>query len=428
MKFYLLHPRDQLVAIMHRIYRNGMTTLSGGNLSIREENGDMWITPSGGDKGNLTPHDIVLVRADGTVVDPHQPSSELPFHRAIYAQRPDLRAVVHAHSPALVAFSIARQIPDTSIIPQAQEICGIVGYAPYALPGTRQLGDTIAATFGRGHNLVLLENHGVAAGGPDLLTAFHRLETLDFCARTLLHAQRLAPISTLSDEQLQLLGSDSNLLPEFIPDGHGSRERELRRQVVETVQRAVSRYLMMSTEGVVSARVDDHSFLITPTGMDRGSLELEDIVLIRDGQREAGKLPSRSVCMHIAIYDTHPDIACVITAQPPCATAFAIGSQPLDTRTIPESYIMLRDIPVFPYGAQFRDPQRVADAIAIDRPVLLLRNDAILTAGQSVLQAFDRLEIAEFSAKSLIDAQALGEFSPLGKQEIAEINKKFQLS
>ncbi|HUW11566.1 MAG TPA: class II aldolase/adducin family protein, partial [Anaerolineae bacterium] len=62
------------------------------------------------------------------------------------------------------------------------------------------------------------------------------------------------------------------------------------------------------------------------------------------------------------------------------------------------------------------------------RPVLLLRNDAILTAGQSVLQAFDRLEIAEFSAKSLIDAQALGEFSPLGKQEIAEINKKFQLS
>jgi len=428
MKFHLLHPRDQLVAIMNRIYHSGMTTLSGGNLSIREENGDLWITPSGGDKGNLTPNDIVLVQADGTVVGAHQPSSELPFHRAIYAQRPDLRAVAHAHSPALVSFSIARQIPDTSIIPQAQEICGVVGYAPYALPGTDQLGDTIAATFGQGHNLTLLENHGVAAGGPDLLTAFHRLETLDFCARTLLHAQRLAPISTLSDEQLQLLGSESNALPEFIPDTHSSRERELRRQVVETVRRAVSRYLMMSTEGVVSARVDDRSFLITPTGMDRVSLELEDIVLIQDGRREAGKMPSRSVCMHIAIYDTHPDIACVITAQPPCATAYAIGSQPLDTRTIPESYIMLRDIPVFPYGAQFRDPQRVADAIAIDRPVLLLRNDAILTVGQSVLQAFDRLEVAEFSAKSLIDAQALGEFSPLGKQEIAEIDKKFQLT
>jgi L-fuculose-phosphate aldolase len=295
------------------------------------------------------------------------------------------------------------------------------------MPGTKELGDTIAATFGRGHNLTLLENHGVAAGGPDLLTAFHRLETLDFCARTLLHAQRLAPISTLSDEQLQLLGSECNFLPEFTPESHGSRERELRQQVVETVRRAVDRYLMMSTEGVVSARVDDRSFLITPTGMDRGSLELEDIVLIRDGQREAGKLPSRSVCMHIAIYDTHPDIDCVITAQPPCATAYAIGSQPLDTRTIPESFIMLRDIPVFPYGAQFSDPQRVADAIALDRPVLLLRNDAILTVGQSVLQTFDRLEIAEFSAKSLIDAQALGEFSPLGKQEIAAIKKKFQL-
>ena len=72
---------------MNRIYRNGMTTLSGGNLSILEENGDMWITPAGVDKGTLLPQDIVCVRGDGTVDGPHRPSSEYPFHRAIYRKR-----------------------------------------------------------------------------------------------------------------------------------------------------------------------------------------------------------------------------------------------------------------------------------------------------------------------------------------------------
>jgi len=102
---------------MNRIYRNGMTTLSGGNLSIKDTNGDIWITPAGVDKGQLTANDIMCVQADGSVVGPHRPSSEYPFHRAIYAQRPDLCAIVHAHPPAMVTFSIVRQIPETSIIP-----------------------------------------------------------------------------------------------------------------------------------------------------------------------------------------------------------------------------------------------------------------------------------------------------------------------
>jgi L-fuculose-phosphate aldolase len=90
-------------------------------------------------------------------------SSEHPFHRAIYAERPDLRAIVHAHPPALVSYSIVRQVPNTRIIPQANRVCGTVGFAPYALPGSERLGEQIAATFGQGHNIVILENHGVTS-------------------------------------------------------------------------------------------------------------------------------------------------------------------------------------------------------------------------------------------------------------------------
>src|SRR6188768_440539 len=96
----LVHPRDEIMQTMERIYRYRMTTTSGGNLSIREQNGDIWITPARIDKGNLTRQDIVRVAADGTVDGLHRPSSEFPFHRAIYHARPDIRAIVHAHPVA----------------------------------------------------------------------------------------------------------------------------------------------------------------------------------------------------------------------------------------------------------------------------------------------------------------------------------------
>ena len=80
MKFELLHPKDQLVMMMDRIYRYGLTTTSGGNISILDGDGDIWITPGGIDKGSLTREDIVCVKPDGTVLSKHKPSVELPFH------------------------------------------------------------------------------------------------------------------------------------------------------------------------------------------------------------------------------------------------------------------------------------------------------------------------------------------------------------
>lgn len=426
MNFHLLHPRVQLVTIMNRIYYGGMTTLSGGNLSIKDENGDLWITPAGVDKGQLTPQDIMRVRADGSIEGPHRPSSEYPFHRAIYAQRPDLRAVVHAHPPALVSFSIARKIPETHLIPQAQSVCGTVGYAPYALPGGEQLGQNIAAAFAEGFNMVLLENHGIAAGGPDLLTAFQRLETLEFCARAEIRAHGLGkPVNVLTEKQLALFDRASHLLPEFVPQEHSSQERFLRQQIVKIVHRAYERQLMISTEGVVSARIDNRSFLITPTGLDRRCLDIEDIVLIAEGQREKGKLPSRSVSLHQTIYQRHPEIGCIITAQSPNIMAYAITGAPFDTRTIPESYILLRSVPVLPCGALYTEPEQVVSALSDGTPVVLFQNDCVLTVGRNALQAFDRLEVAEFSARALVDTALIGALVPMGTQEIRELEAHF---
>lgn len=426
MSFNLLSPREQLARIMGRIYAAGLTTLSGGNLSIKDRDGSIWITPSGVDKGKLTPNDIMRVFPDGTVHGPHRPSLEYPFHKAIYERRPDFNAVVHAHPPALVTFSIARTMPDTRIIPQAEQVCGRLGYAPYALPGSEMLGANIAAAFENSES-VLLENHGAVAGGETLLEAYQRMETLDFCGRTLLRARALGVACGLTDEQLALFEQYTDPLPEYDLELHSSNELELRGQVANIVSRAVERQLMIATEGVISARVDERSFLITPTGQDRQYIDAGDLVLIRNGMREWGKNPSRSTRMHMALYAKHPGINAIITAQPPNATAYAVTACHFDSRSIPESYVMLRDVPLIPYGTHFTDPQSVATVVSPRRPVALIQNDCVLTLGSSVLQAFDRLEVLEFSARSLIDTLSLGALVPMGDDALDDLRRAFAL-
>jgi len=93
----LTHPAERIVRAMERIYRYRMTTTSGGNLSIRDESGDIWITPARVDKGSLQREDIICVKADGTVEGRHPPPSEFPFHRGIYVRRSDVKAVIRAH-------------------------------------------------------------------------------------------------------------------------------------------------------------------------------------------------------------------------------------------------------------------------------------------------------------------------------------------
>ena len=428
MKFDLLHPADQLVMIMERIYGYGLTTTSGGNLSIHDDNGDIWITPSGIDKGSLTRKDIIRVAPDGTIEGPHKPSIELPFHQSVYKHRPDVKAVLHAHPPALVSFSIARKIPDTSLIPNAHQICGKVGMATYAIPGSRELGKNISAVLAEGIDTVLLENHGIVIVGEDLFQAFMRFETLDFCARLEIKSRQIGEPRSLTQQQLALVKKKQQLsISSFVPKGHSSQEREGRRQMCELIHRAYDQQLFTSTQGTFSQRLTDESFLITPYMVDRKYIEASDIVRIDRGWCEQGKTPSRSVLLHQKIYERQPEIHSVIIAHPPNIMAFGISDHPFDSRTIPESYIMLRTVPLLPFGTIFLEPEKVADTLSPKAPLAMIANDCLIASGTSLLQAFDRLEVAEFSAKALIDTKDIGGLVPISDDEILALNKMLDL-
>jgi L-fuculose-phosphate aldolase len=423
----LIHPRDQIMRTMERIYRYRMTTTSGGNLSIRCDNGDVWITPARIDKGALRREDIVCQHSDGTVDGPHRPSSELPFHLAIYGVRPDLGAIVHAHPVALVAFSICRRVPDTRLFHQAAGVCGLVGFAPYALPGSIELGRNIAAAFADGAHCVILENHGVVVGGSDLQQAFERFETLEFTAKTIIKAGHLGAVRMLGEDELRLARTSGESLPTFDPPPADAPELELRRQLCDFVRRGYRQRLMISTEGSFSARVDERRFLITASNVDRHSIEVGDIVLIEEGRCESRRNPSRAARLHEAIYRRHPSVKAIVNAYPVNATAFAVTDRALDARTIPESFLFLRDVDRIGFGAQFTDPAQVADRPWARRPAALLANDGVMVAGTSILDAFDRLEVLESTAEAIINARPLGEVAPMSDAVIGELIRAFGL-
>ena len=427
----LVHPRDAIRETMDRIYRYRMTTTSGGNLSIRDESGAIWISPARVDKGALERRDIVCVSDDGSGGDIvnglHPPSSEFPFHKAIYQARPDIRAIVHAHPVALVAFSICGQTPDTRLYHHAHSVCGKVGFAPYACPGSEQLGANIAATFKQGFDSVILENHGVVVGGDNLPAAFQRFEALEFSGKTLVKANQLGDIHYLTQQQLAEAEARTVNFDSYQPEVADAHERELRRELCEFVRRGCRQRLLISTEGSFSTRMHGNTFLITPTQQDRELLTVDDLVLVNGDFREADKRASRAARAHQAIYEQHPEVNAIVIAHPVNATAFSVTGVELNVRTIPESYVFLQDVQRIPQGLAHRDAPACANFVSPSTPAAILENDGVLVTGRSVLDAFDRLEVLESTAEAVINAGPLGPVTPMPDTVIDELKAAFDL-
>lgn len=432
MDFNMLHPADQIVMIMNRLYGYGMTTTSGGNLSIKDSEGIVWISPSGVDKGNLRREDIMKIYPDGKIEGIHKPSVEYPVHLSIYESRPDIDAVLHAHPPALVSFSLVRKNPNTALIPQAGMLCREIAMAEYAVPGSEELGKNISACFETGVNVVMLENHGVIVGASTLFSAFMSFEMLDFCAQIEINAHTISDkITFLSEKHMAMYRLKmAPMMDEYINSTPTSEELEVRREMCTLIKRAYDKRLFTSGQGTFSRKLSDGSFVITPYKMDRKYLEPKDLVRIDTGKfrKESGKKPSRSVVLHSKIYETIPELDSIIIAQPPNIMSFAVTDAEFDARLIPESYMMLKNVRKFPFGSSFMQPELMARELSLKNPVCIVENDCVIVGGTSLLNAYDRLEVMEYSAKAVIDAHRIGcDIFKITDEEVKVIEKVFNL-
>lgn len=198
--------RKEIIEYGRKLVECGLTKGTGGNLSVfNHDEGLMAITPSGIDFFEIKEEDIVIVDAEGEVVEGSRtPSSEWEMHLRTYLARPEMSAVIHAHTTYATALAcLRRTLPATHYM---VAVAGVdVRVADYATYGTHEL--AVNAVKGmEGRNAVLLANHGILAGSTDLLNAFNIIEEVEYCAKVYCIAKSVGdPVELEMDEMTGML-------------------------------------------------------------------------------------------------------------------------------------------------------------------------------------------------------------------------------
>lgn len=422
-----MKPNETIVYYINRVYAKNLTTTSGGNLSVMDSEGNIWITPSGKDKGTLKEEDICCVRPDGTVIGDYKPSIELPFHTLIYKLRPDVKAVLHVHSPMLVTYSLFNRAPLINILPGSYNMCGRIGLSRYDIPGSIELGRQIADVIKDGYDSIMMENHGVVLVAKDMATAYDRLETLENAAAINIKARMLSDnINTLTvkDMKIALRRPSYDYTVRTEAD---AEENALRKKICEFARRCYVHDFFTVAGGTISARLNENTFLITPNRYDRSRLRPQQIVKVTDGKCEKGKRADSNYRIHMAIYNSKDYVNSIFTCTPPNIMAYAVTGEPINSRTIPESYINMRDIVRLPYATEYTDINTLTAALSPATPIALIDNSELIATGESIVKAFDRVEVTEVTAKTLILSRALGEPTNISDSEIDKIDRAFNL-
>ncbi|MDF2857224.1 MAG: aldolase [Neobacillus sp.] len=175
--------KKQICEIGKRVYEKGFVAANDGNISIRIDENEFLITPTGISKGSLTTDMIVKVDGDGNVLEgDYKPTSEMKMHLMVYKERPDIHAIVHVHPPYATAFAIAGIPLDQAIMPESVVYLGTIPIAEYGTPSTEEVPNAVKKHV-HNHQGVLLENHGALTWGKDLDHAYYLMESLEFSAK-----------------------------------------------------------------------------------------------------------------------------------------------------------------------------------------------------------------------------------------------------
>lgn len=198
----------------------------------------------------------------------------------------------------------------------------------------------------------------------------------------------------------------------------------LRREIVEAGRRVYNRNFVASNDGNISARLDQRRVVITPSGVSKGFLEPDDLVVVDcEGKPlEGRKKPSSELFMHLRIYKERPDVNGVVHAHPPKATGFAVAGIPLTQCVLPEVIVSLGGIPLAEYGTpgtgEFYEP--VLKYLK-DYDAFLLENHGALTIGPDVMAAYFRMETLEHFAHIALTAIQLGNLNTLKASDVQKL-------
>jgi len=200
--------RDQICDIGRRIYLKDMVAANDGNISAKLAEGSFICTPTGVSKGYMTTEMLCKINEKGELVERNsqgfRPSSEIKMHLKIYEKRGDINAVVHAHPLHATAHAICHIPLDKQIMPEATISLGIVPIAEYGAPSTTELPESLLPYLEE-YDAVLLANHGAVTYGEDVISAYYKMESLEFYAKLLYLASNIGTPRELPPERVTQL-------------------------------------------------------------------------------------------------------------------------------------------------------------------------------------------------------------------------------
>jgi L-fuculose-phosphate aldolase len=199
--------RDGIVEVGRRLYARGYVASNDGNISVRLDEGRLLTTPKSVSKGFMTPEMMVVTDLAGKKISGERdPSSELLMHLEVYRNRPDVRAVVHAHPPLATGFAVAGIPLDRAVLAEVITTLGSIPIAQYGTPSTQELPDAVRQYI-KAHDGLLLANHGALTVAHELFAAYYKMETIEHFARISLVARMLGGERLLSQDEVLRLQS-----------------------------------------------------------------------------------------------------------------------------------------------------------------------------------------------------------------------------
>jgi len=197
--------RADIVEVGRRMYARGYTASNDGNISVRHGDDRLLMTPKNVCKGFMTPDMMCITDLEGRKIQgDRDPSSEMLMHLEVYRQRPDVRAVVHAHPPTATGFAVAGIALDRAVLAEVLTTLGSIPIAAYATPSTSELPEAVRK-YVRAHDGMLLANHGALTLGPDVYAAYYKMETIEHFAKISLVARLLGRENLIAREEVDRL-------------------------------------------------------------------------------------------------------------------------------------------------------------------------------------------------------------------------------
>ena len=401
-------PAEEICYVMRRAYERQMVSSAGGCVAIRDDNGNVWVSPTSQDKGHLTPDMIAEYTIDGHQLSDYEGSMEWTNLLAVLRARPDVKAIFHTHSSGILSSAFARKAVECRSFANEAALLGDVAQIPFSVPASDQLCDDVVAAVKTGANVLTLDSHGTyILSSEGLLEGFMLQDMFEMAAR----AGALAPtmgneLPALTDEQIASykVAKEAETYDSYEQVEETDEVKAAREKLVELIRRGYDNGVIDCCQASMSLRLGEDDFLINPGNGDVAELRPSDLVRVKAGKAEAGKVAPFRTCVHRDVYNAKGHVGAVIINATAYFGMYCITDAQFDIAIDPELNFYIKGVGKYPFGTPATTFAKDYDANS--QMVAVVENDCAVITGVNGVKCLGIAECLEYATRAVSDMAA----------------------